>query len=362
VRALVSRPPTGGAELIDVPPPDLGPGQVRVRVLEVGICGTDLDIVAGRYGRPPDGASYLILGHENLGVVEEGADPNGPLRPGTLVVATVRRGCGTCAFCAAGRSDFCASGNYTERGIWRANGYLAEEYVESATELVPVPAALRACAVLTEPTSVVEKAIEQGQLVWDRVAYPPGAGPRRSRALVAGAGAVGLLASLLLRLRGWDVTTIDRHGSTTLAAQLLGEAGARHVDVEAGLDALGDDRFDLVVEASGSAGLDSELLDRIATNGVLVLTGIPDASGGTPKALGAQWRRLVLANQAVVGSVNANRTHFAAAVADLGRLAGRWPGLLERLVGERRPWDDGPAVFGHRPEGTIKTALVVRGA
>ncbi len=359
MKALVVRPPAAGVELADVPRPTLPGGGVRVRVLECGVCGTDLDIVAGRYGRAPDGGGYLVLGHENLGVAAE-VDPAATgVAPGDLVVATVRRGCGACRFCAAHRSDFCETGRYTERGIWGAHGYLAEEYVELARELVVVPAALRASAVLVEPLSVVEKAVEQGLAVLARESPPPACGPTALKALVAGTGAIGMLAALVLRRRGWEVTALDRHGSDTPAAAILARIGARHVDAENGPGVLGPARFEMVVEATGSAELDVALLDLLAPNGVLVLTGIPDATGGPSAPLGARLRHLVLSNQAVVGSVNANRTHFALAVEDLGGFERAWPGVAGRLVRERRPWEEAHEVLVRRTAGSIKTALVV---
>lgn len=360
MRALVSHPPNGGAELREVAAPTLPPNAVRVRVAEVGICGTDQDIVAGRYGRVPDGADHLILGHENLGTVAEVGASVREFAPGDLVVATVRRGCGACRFCGANRSDFCETGRYTERGIWRAHGYLAEEYVEVPDYLVKVPGALRACAVLVEPLSVVEKAIEQGRGVLAREHPPAPLGtPSAPSALVAGTGAVGMLASLVLRVGGWRVTAIDRHPSGTPAAQVLAAAGARHVDAAAGTGVLAPEKFDLVVEATGSANLDISLLDLLGPNGALVLTGIPDPSAAPSVAMGARLRGLVLENQAVVGSVNANRSHFAAAVADLGRFEANWPGLVTRLIGERRPWARFGDLFTQRVPGSIKSVLVV---
>lgn len=359
MRALVSRPPSGGVRLEDVPPPVLPPGGVRVRVEECGLCGTDLEIVAGRYGQAPPGEPYLVLGHENLGtVLERAGDATGP-EVGDLVVSTVRRGCGTCAFCRVDRSDFCETGGYTERGIWKAHGFLAEEYTELASRLVVLPPSLRESGVLVEPLTVVEKALEQGEAVRLRTRPPAGAGGDPPRALVAGTGAIGMLAALLLRSRGWQVTAIDRHDSTTRAAGLLGRVGARHVDVGPDPAALAGEAFDLVVEATGSAELDVRLLDLLANNASLVLTGIPDAAAAPGDPLGARLRKLVLANQAVVGSVNANRGHFVQAVEDLQRFERSWPGLAGELVGERRPWEEFAELFAQRTAGAIKSVLSV---
>ncbi len=361
MKAAIAHPPAAGVEVADVPNPSLVPGSVRVAVLECGVCGTDRDIVGGKYGRAPDGASFLILGHENLGVVAEVAPGVSGFAAGDLVVATVRRGCGICRFCNSGRSDFCETGKFTERGIGGAHGYFAEEYVERPEYLVKVPGALANVAVLLEPMSVVEKAIFQGQRVLDRKEPTPGQ-PRTGTptALVAGTGAIGMLAALVLRVRGWTVTAIDRHDANTLAGALLQEIGARHVNAAAGVSALGTDRFDLVVEATGSVALDFSLVDLLGPNGVLVLTGIPDATApSTPVPGGALWREVVLGNQAIVGSVNANRSYFESGLRDLTVIEEKWPGLVGRLISARRPLADGPEVLTGRDAGTVKVVLTV---
>ncbi|MEM0128713.1 MAG: glucose 1-dehydrogenase [Thermoplasmata archaeon] len=361
MRALVVSPPAAGSRIADVPAPTLGPGEVRVGVLECGVCGTDHDIAAGLYGKTPPGADHLILGHENLGRVREAAPGVDGFPPGTLVVATVRRGCGRCRFCAVNRSDCCATGLYTERGIWGQDGYLAEEYVEHPDYLVRVPEPLRPVAVLLEPLSVVEKAVASGQTVLDRREPTPGApATEPPRALVTGTGAIGMLASLVLRTRGYEVTAIDRHDASTLAAHLLSAAGIRHVDAATGIGALGEDRFDMIMEASGSITLDFALVPRLLPNGVLVLTGIPDAHAPPVEvAGGALLREMVLGNMAIVGSVNANRQHFEAGIRDLASFARRWPGLVEQLIHARRPLEEGPALLAEHLGGTVKTVLSV---
>jgi glucose 1-dehydrogenase len=338
------------------------PGGVRVAVLEVGVCGTDHDIVGGKYGTPPEGSPYLILGHENLGEVREVAPGVPGFVPGDLVVATVRRGCGRCRFCRANRSDFCETGAFTERGIGGAHGFLAEEYVDVPEYLVKVPASLRHIAVLLEPLSVVEKAIFQGQRVLDRKEPTPGQ-PRTERptALVAGTGAIGMLAAFVLTLRGYEVTALDRHGGDTPVAALLARVGAAHVNAAAGLDALGDRRFDLVVEATGSVAVDFSLMDRLGANGALVLTGIPDAAGPPASVPGGLLLRgLVLGNRAVVGSVNANRTHFEAGIRDFEVIEQRWPGALGAMISARRPVVEYQDVLTRHVGGTVKSVLVLR--
>lgn len=358
MRALVVRPPTPGAVLTDVPRPDPGPGEVEVLVLEGGVCGTDRDIVEGRYGTPPTGRPDLVLGHENLGRVGRVGPGVTGWTEGELVVATVRRGCGACRFCRSNRSDFCATGRFTERGIRGRDGYLAERYVDVPDYLVHVPEALRSTAVLLEPLSVVEKALAEGEIVLNRrePTRDPPTGP--SKALVAGTGAIGMLAAFRLRSDGWQVVGIDRHGSNTLAARLLAEIGATHVDVSQGLGDLPGAGFDLIVEAGGSATLDFALLPCLGPNGALVLTGIPEADA-PPFAVpgGSLLRDLVLGNQAVVGSVNANRTFFEQGVRDLGRFRSEFGSAAARIIGSRVPVEEFGPVLADRGSGTIKTVL-----
>jgi threonine dehydrogenase-like Zn-dependent dehydrogenase len=361
VRALTVRPPKPGARLERVSDPTPGADEVRVRVLECGVCGTDRDIVAGKEGEPPAGQSYLILGHENLGRVVERASGVGELETGDLVVATVRRGCGHCRFCLSGRSDFCETGRYTERGIKGRDGYLAEYYTETPQWLVRIPESLRKIAVLLEPLSVVEKAIEEGERVLARrEPTPDHPSDRPLTVLVTGTGAIGMLATLVLRLREADVTAIDRHGEDTPAADALRRLGARHVNARAGLSALGDARFDLIVEASGSAPLDFDLVPLLRPNGALVLTGVPVGNTSPFPVAGVPLlRNLVLNNQAMVGSVNANRTYFETGVRDLESASAKWPDVAPRLITERRPLEEFEEPLGEKSGETIKTVLTV---
>ncbi len=361
MRAVCVRPPAPGAILGEVPPPPLTPGTVLVNVLECGVCGTDRDIVAGRYGSAPPGSPYLILGHENLGVVREVASGVGGFAPGTLVVATVRRGCGKDRFCRANKSDQCETGEFTERGIGGAHGFMADQYVELPEYLVPVPTALRGVAVLLEPLSVVEKAVFMGQRVIDRRGNTPGDPPTAPpAALVAGTGAVGILAAFLLRVRGYEVTAIDRRGAGTPAAALLARIGATHRSVADGLGTLGAHRFDLVIEATGSTSLDFGLVDLLGRNSVLVLTGIPDASEPpTSVEAGRLLRDVVLENQAVIGSVNANRSYFEAGLRDMTMFEEKWPGALATVITSRRPLAEFLTAITDRISGSMKTVLTV---
>lgn len=363
MQAWVVNPPVSGVHLEKVPDPAPGPDEVKVRVLECGLCGTDREIVAGRYGSPPPGRKDLVLGHENFGeVVEVGRSVQG-LRVGDEVVATVRRGCGICRFCRTQRSDFCETGLFTERGIKGRDGYLAEFYVDRPEYLVRVPRPHRLSAVLLEPLSVAEKAVQQAKRVLDRTELNPGCDAGRPRkALVVGTGAMGMLSALVLAAEGFEVMAMDPRGEKTSATGVLSAIGARYRDGSAGLSVLGSERFDLVLEAAGSATLDFELTTLLAPNGCLLLLGLPgDAAKPFPLAGGELIQRLVLQNQAMVGSVNANRRYFELGLRHLTAFRRRWGTVAEQLVSHRLPWTDFESVVTGRRSSGIKCVLTVGG-
>jgi threonine dehydrogenase-like Zn-dependent dehydrogenase len=344
---------SGSARLIETERPEPPPGEALVRVLRVGVCGTDREIDAGLVGEAPPGDDHLIVGHESFGVVER-ADGAEGLRPGDNVAAIVRRPDG-CPSCQAGRWDVCQWGRYTERGIRGRHGFMSEFYTEHPSYLVLVPESLLGLGVLTEPMSVVEKAIGEAWAVQRRLPWQP------RRAVVLGAGPIGLLATLALRLRGVDVCTVDVVPADTAKARVARASGAQYVNGrEVSLTDLArsGDNLDLIIEATGVASLVLEAMNALGTNGVLVLTGI---SGGS-RLLEVDGNRLnlsmVLGNKVVLGSVNASRSHFEAAVRDLGEIQSRWPGLLERLITRRVPLDDFRQGMTPDPDG-IKTVIEI---
>src|SRR5512138_1813506 len=208
MRAVAVFPRVPEVRLVEHPEPQiLAPSQVAIRVREVGICGTDREIAAGAHGAAPDGSPYLVLGHEALGEVVDVGTSVSRLRRGDLVVPTVRRPCRDmrCRACATGHPDFCTTGEFIQRGIRGAHGYLAERVVDEQRYMVPVPAELRDVAVLTQPLSVAEAAL---RLVED-VQRSTGRSAERV-AVVIGAGPVGALAALALRVRGYRTLIYSR--------------------------------------------------------------------------------------------------------------------------------------------------------
>jgi glucose 1-dehydrogenase len=306
-----------------------GAAGVRVRTLEVGVCGTDREISEGSFGVAPAGEADLVLGHELLGeVVADG----GGWSAGDLVTATVRRGCGRCAACAASAPDECDTGRYTERGITALHGFAREMLVEDPAQLVRIPAALGRLGVLAEPTSVCVRGIRHARTIGERQTWRP------RRALVIGAGAIGMLATHLLRLDDLVVWTAARGAAGTPRADLVAASGARYVSTaEVPLAALRDDvgGFDLVIEAAGDAQVMLDVLGLLRRNGVGCLLGL-DARRRTVSLDGPVIGiDAVLENRVLAGSVNARPEDWRTAVAALEEIRRRRPDALEAMVGLR---------------------------
>jgi glucose 1-dehydrogenase len=360
LRALGVFPGERAVRLVDHGPPRLAtPAGVRFRVLDVGVCGTDREICHFEFGTPPAGADYLVLGHECLGeVVEVGAGVRA-LVPGDLVVPAVRRPCPheDCGPCRSGRQDFCRTGDFVEHGIKGRHGFLAEEVVEDARYLHVVPRALRDVAVLVEPLTVAEKALEQVRHVQDRL------GPERAgrTAVVSGAGPIGLLGTMVLAAAGFETTVWSMEPESDPRVELVASMGARYVAAaRESLRQLGArlGTVDVLFEATGAPPVAFQALDALGHNGVLVLFGLPGRRSALELDAAAVVRNLVLRNQLVLGTINAGHDAFDAAIRDLGVFESRWPGLLRRLITGRFPLEaHGEVLQG--PLRGIKNVLAV---
>jgi threonine dehydrogenase-like Zn-dependent dehydrogenase len=302
---------------------------VLVKVLRVGVDGTDKEINAAEYGTAPEGFDFLTIGHESFGrVVEVGPNVSG-LAAGDYVVATVRRP-GSSLYDRIGTYDMTTDTTYYERGINLRHGYLTEYYVDDPEYIVKVPANLKEVGVLLEPLSVAEKGIEQAYEIQRRLKVW-----RPIKAAVVGAGPLGLLATLALRLRGLEVTTLARSEPPTLNSQLVEAIGTRYVSTKQmpllqTAEKYGP--FDIIFEATGVSSVVFEGMEALGRNGVLVLTGI---SGGNRMVEVPGDRILlgfVLGNKVAVGSVNANRVYFERGVLDMALAQQHYPGWLNRLL------------------------------
>jgi threonine dehydrogenase-like Zn-dependent dehydrogenase len=298
---------------------------VLVRLLRCGVDGTDSEINAGEYGTAPDGYDFLTLGHENFGRVEAVGPNVGELSPGDYVVATVRRK-GTSIYDQIGTYDMTTDDVYYERGVSRRHGYLTELYVDDPEYIVKVPDGLRDIAVLTEPLSVAQKGVIQAFEIQRRLRVWQ---PRR--AAVLGVGTIGLLATLILRLRGIDVTVFSRRRAPYLNSELVAELGATYVSTQ-DVPVQEGGRFDLIYEATGYAPIVFEAMEAVSKNGVLVLASVTGGNQMVEVPAARINLEFVLGNKVMVGSVNGNREYFEAAVRDLAMAQTKHPGWAARLL------------------------------
>jgi threonine dehydrogenase-like Zn-dependent dehydrogenase len=334
MKAIAVRPGTpGSVHLAELSRPSLdeianGRG-VLVKVLRVGVDGTDKEINAAEYGAPPPGYDFLVLGHESFGRVEAVGPNVTELHPGDYVVATVRRP-GTSIYDDIGTNDMTTDNIYYERGINLRHGYLTEYYVDDAEFIVKVPGGLKEVGVLLEPTTVVEKGITQAFEIQRRLRVWK---PRR--AAVMGAGTIGLLATLILRLRGLDVTTFALTRKPYLNSDLIEALGARYISTQElpipdGARQFGP--FDLVFEATGYSPVVFESMRALGKNGVLVLSSVTGGDRTIEIPADKINLEFVLGNKVMVGTVNANREYFEAGVRDLSQAELQYPGWLQRLL------------------------------
>jgi threonine dehydrogenase-like Zn-dependent dehydrogenase len=310
----------------DVPDPEPTPTDLLVDGLAVGVCGTDKEIAAGDYGQAPDGRDRLVIGHESLGRVRE-APPGSAFVPGDLVVGVVRRPDPVpCPACARGQFDMCRNGRYRERGIKELDGYAAERWTVEPDYAVKLDPALAGVGMLMEPTSVVAKAWEEVDRVGSRAWFEP------KTALVTGAGPVGLLAALLGVQRGLDVHVLDRVTDGPKPG-LVADLGGTYHSGPAG-EVAEAVRPDVVIEATGAGPVILGALSGTAAYGIVCLTGVSSAGHRISLDAGDLNREIVLENDVVIGSVNANLAHYAAAADALAKADVGW---LERLITRRVP-------------------------
>lgn len=350
MKAIAVFPNQREIKLIDHPAPAISePTQLKLRILEVGICGTDKEIAAFEYGTPPTGSAYLVIGHESLGEVIEVGRAVKHLQPGDLVVPMVRRPCShpECLACRQGRQDFCYTGDFTERGIKMQHGFMTEYVVDDERYMNVVPRELRDVAVLVEPLTIAEKGLTQLWQVQQRLpwACPVEPGKPRAfchRAVVLGAGPVGLLGAMVLMNQGFQTFVYSREAKTGIKSKVAASIGATYVSGEdTSLEKLAAlvGNIDLVYEATGAATVSFQLMELLGTNGVFIFTGVPGRKAPIKLDADLIMRNLVLKNQIVYGTVNANREAFEAAISDLQTFMKKWPEAVRTLITRRYPME-----------------------
>jgi threonine dehydrogenase-like Zn-dependent dehydrogenase len=356
-------------KLIERDPPRVAaPTEVLLRMLEVGVCGTDREICAFEYGTPPRGDDWLVIGHESLAEVLEAGPEVTRLEPGDLVVPMVRRPCPHeyCTACRSDRQDFCYTGDFIERGIKEAHGFMTEFVVEDERYLRPVPRELRDVAVLVEPLTIAEKALIQIWQVQQRLPWACPVTPGRARghcrrAVVLGAGPVGLLGAMALAAADFDTYVYSRDPADGPKAEMVRTIGASYVVADEFTpqklaERLGN--IDVVYEAAGASRASFELLKHLGTNGVFIFTGVPGRKAPIPLDTDLIMRNLVLKNQVVYGTVNAGTEAFDAAIRDLGLFVERWPAAVRSLITGRFPMKEYRELLLEPPRG-IKNVIAI---
>lgn len=349
MKALTVQPGVAdSARLEALPEPIITENTLLVEGHAIGVCGTDREILEGRYGAAPPGESRLVLGHESLGRVLK-APQGSALEAGDWVVGIVRRPDPVpCPNCAVGEWDMCSNGFYTECGIKERHGFCAERFSLEPAFAVKVPAKLAAVAVLIEPLSIVAKAWEQIDRIGARAYWAP------SRVLVTGAGPIGLLAALLGRQRGYDVRVLDRVQSGP-KPELVRALGATYHT--GSLEEACEELADIVLECTGATALIVDALSCNAPNGIVCLTGLSSGRREQLIDVGLLNQTLVLENDVVFGSVNANRRHYETAVAAMLAADLEW---LSGLITRRVPLAEWQRALTRDDGHGVKTVIDIR--
>ncbi len=364
MHAVAVFPGSRRVDLIDVPEPQIASDdQVKVRMLDVGICGTDREISQFEYGTPPQGSDFLVIGHEGLGeVVDVGAAvPN--LRPGDLVVPLVRYPCTKdyCHPCRIRRQDFCVSGEFKERGIKQLHGFMCSFIIETEDYLAKVPARLRDVGVLTEPLTIAEKAFGEVNQIYERLPWMP----EKARtdplgmtgdlnAVVLGAGPMGLLGAMRLRMAGYRTFVYSLEPEESVNARIVREVDCTYVSARSAefpdlTRTVG--HIDLVYEGTGVSSVAFGLLKYLGKNGIYVFTGVPALKKPIPLDADRIMRNMVLDNQLAFGTVNAGREDHEKAIRSLEQFVERWPEATRSIVTKRHPVEVARDLLNSRPPG-----------
>jgi glucose 1-dehydrogenase len=356
MKAVAVFPRTKEVRVIEQEVPRMAePDQVKLRILDIGLCGTDKEICAFEYGTPPAGSDYLVIGHESLGEVIEVGPAVSRVNVGDLVVTTVRRPCPhpECRPCRAGYPDFCITGDYTERGIKGAHGFMTEEVVDHERYMHVVPPELRDVAVLTEPLTIAEKARDQilqivRRLPWLIPLIPEGARRLPVTAVVLGAGPVGLLGAMTLIAAGFDTFVYALAPAPNPNANIVEAIGGKYfsqgkVPVEEQEALFG--HIHLIYEATGVSRLAFEAWKLLGPNSIFIFTGVPSLKGPIEVDTDLLMRNIVLKNQIIFGTVNASAEHFDEAIRDIGVFHQRWPEALRALITSRSAPEEAPGVL-----------------
>jgi threonine dehydrogenase-like Zn-dependent dehydrogenase len=357
MRAMAVFPGKRELKLVEVPRPESkGEHDVTVDMREVGVCGTDREICGFHYGTPPEGSERLVLGHEGLGEVVDVGPAVRSLSKGDLVAIMVRRPCQdpSCVACRAGRQDFCITGHFRERGINQADGFMTERIVEHEHYLVRVPRALSDVGVLIEPLTIAAKASVELDAIMRRYPWEP----TGLRALVLGAGPIGLLGAMMLVARNIETSVYSLEPADSDRARVTRSFGGEYIS--AGDTELADlpsrvGSCDVIFEAVGTAWVAFSALHALAANGVCILSGVPASKKTIEINLDGIMRDIVLKNQVVFGTVNASRAAFEASVQKLEQFMTLFPNAVRSLITDRVGLEEAPRLL--KRAGGIKQVV-----
>ncbi len=359
----------------EIPRPEIKkPDEVLVKIQQVGIDGTDVNMVRYNLQDLPIGSDRIVIGHEGIGTVVETGKNVTSLHPGDRVAITVRRGCGECTPCLHNASDMCLTGRFKERGLHKLDGFFTEYVVDQEQYLARIPPELGLVSVLTEPVSIIEKGIQELRIIQSRMPWSCSV-PQTTAlaqqwggckiALVVGAGPLGLIAVALLRLAGVSVFAADIVPEDHLKVNLLHRLGAGYLDARSKTPAelvdLGgtEEYLDVIFEASGAADTALELIKYMARSSIYIMTGIPRQETVMQVDAAHLVRQIVHGNQVLAGSVNSNRSHFEMALHDIGIINSSFNGILSDMLTERIQLKDYAQVFSPKGPNHIKTVVEI---
>ncbi|EZQ04899.1 alcohol dehydrogenase [Candidatus Acidianus copahuensis] len=359
MKAIIVRPPATGVQISDVNVSNSG--KIKIRTLESGICGTDREIVNGQMSTAStqEGKDYLILGHEAIGLVEQGGYG---FKEGDLVMPVNRRGCGKCLNCILGRPDYCETGEFVEAGISGLDGFMREYWYDEPVYLVKVPKSIRDIAILAQPLADIEKSMEEILKVQSRLNWSCSDGTLNCRnALVVGTGPIGILFSLILKTYGLETWITNIRDPLPSEEEIFANVGINYYNSSSGYDKLREQlKFDLIINATGaSAETNSSLLTLLKRNGVLGLFGFPiSGSFSVDKSATVD---MIMGNKVIVGLVNGQKPHFQLAMIHLASWKTLWPNATSKLITKSIKLEDEKEVIQalrKKVEGEIKIKLI----
>lgn len=358
MRAIGVRKGKTEVELFTIPKPEIAhPNEALLRMVQVGVCGTDKDIIEKSLVDSPQNEDRLILGHEGLAeVIETGPSVKGLVK-GDHVAIIPRHGCNICPPCKTGRSDFCETGLYTASGQHKRHGFNSEFYIEEQQYMVKVPRNAFEVAVLTEPISIVEKAIMQITGIQERI---PCYEPKKRKVLVFGTGSVGISAVAALQAHGMRPHVLGRRPRTDPKIQLIEELGATYINAKnkSVLDIKKEaGEMDIIIEATGATQLVIDLIDLLSRNGIYAFLGIPKGSEQLCFNISGMLNKIVRQNIILLGSVNSQREHFEAAIKTITEIQKKHKGTLEKTITHRYRINQYKEAFGKDKEDTVKSVI-----